>query len=118
VGGEVVHDHHIARREAWGEHLLHISSEHLARHWFIEHERRGEAVAAQAGHEGGGLPMAVRGRIDQARASGAATIAARHVGGRPGLIEEDEAARVHITLPDPPAPPLFRDVGPVLLGGS
>ena len=78
----------------------------------------GEPMATQAGHKGGGLPVPVRGRIDQPLAARAAAIAAGHVGGRPGLVEEDEAARVHVALPDAPVPPLLGHVGPVLLGGS
>jgi len=87
--------------------------EHLARHRPVQRERRGEVAAAQAGHERGGLPVPVRGRIDQALA---ARVAARTVRRGPGLVEELEAARIHIALPAPPAPSLASDK-PVLLGG-
>ena len=73
-------------------------------------------VLPQAGDEGGGPPVAVRRGVDQALAPRAAAVAARHVGGGAGLVEEDEARRVHVALPAAPAPALGGDVGPVLLG--
>jgi hypothetical protein len=44
-------------------------------------------------------------------------VAARHVGGSPGLIDEHEALRREIELPLEPVPAAFQDVGAVLLRG-
>jgi hypothetical protein len=42
----------------------------------------------------------------------------RHVGLGPGLVDEDEAARINATLILPPLRPPPGDLGPVLLGGE
>jgi hypothetical protein len=42
-------------------------------------------------------------------------MAAGHVGGGPGLIDEDQTLRIEVELVVEPAPPLPQDVGPVLL---
>jgi hypothetical protein len=60
----------------------------------------------------------MRHRRDQALAARAAAVAPRHVGGGPGLIDEDEPRRVHEALPAAPARALAGDVETVLLGGS
>jgi hypothetical protein len=51
----------------------------------------------------------------QALAFGAAAMAAGHVGGGPGFIDEHEALRVQIDLAIEPVVPLLQDVGAVLL---
>jgi hypothetical protein len=55
--------------------------------------------------------VAVRHRRDQALVRGAAAIAACHVGRGAGLVQEDEARRVHEALPGTPAPALGGDAG-------
>jgi hypothetical protein len=62
--------------------------------------------------------MAVRHGGDQARAERAAAVAPGHVGGGAGLVEKDEARRVHEALPDAPQPAFAGDVGALLLGCS
>jgi hypothetical protein len=44
-------------------------------------------------------------------------MAARHVGGSPGLIDEHEALRLEIELPLKPVPTASQDVGTVLFRG-
>jgi hypothetical protein len=82
----------------------------------IEHQRRDDATRAQPGDKSGDPPVAMGHGRDQALAARAAAVAARHVGGRPGLIEEHEPCRVHEGLPGSPQPTLAGDVGAVLLG--
>ena len=60
--------------------------------------------------------MSVWRGVDQALAAGTAPLAAHHVRRSPGLIQEHEAVRVHVALPDPPASAIVGDIGPVLLG--
>jgi hypothetical protein len=62
--------------------------------------------------------MAMGDRIDQALALGTPAIPADHVRGCAGLVDEDEAVRIHVALPHPPALAVSGDIGPVLLGGS
>ena len=53
----------------------------------------------------------------QALASGTAAMAAGHVGGGPGFVDEDEVLRIQIALAIEPVLPLLQDVGAVLLDG-
>src|SRR3954462_620246 len=57
-------------------------------------------------------------RIDQALAPGAPAGEAGHRCGGGGLVDEDEALRIHVALPHPPATPVPGHVGPILLGRS
>jgi hypothetical protein len=59
--------------------------------------------------------MAVREAHPQPLTLPAAAMAAGHVGGSPRLVDEDKALRGEIDLALEPFPPLFQDVGPVLL---
>jgi enamine deaminase RidA (YjgF/YER057c/UK114 family) len=59
----------------------------------------------------------VREAHPQALALGAAAMAAGHVGGGPGLVNEDEAIRVQIELAIEPLLALLQDIGAILLDG-
>jgi hypothetical protein len=59
--------------------------------------------------------MAVRHWPVQALAAWAAAVAAGHVGGSPGLIDEDQLRRVQGTLPGPPSGAPLGDIRSVLL---
>jgi hypothetical protein len=61
--------------------------------------------------------VAMRDPVDQALAAGAAAVGAGHVGLRPGLVDEDQAAGIKPRLMTFPALSLARYVRPVLLGG-
>jgi hypothetical protein len=67
VAGEIVHDHDVVGLKGWGEHLFDIGAEDGAVHRPIDDQGRGDAVVAQAGDDGAGLPMAVGDGADQAR---------------------------------------------------
>jgi hypothetical protein len=60
--------------------------------------------------------MTVRNADPQALTARSATVTARHVGGGPGLVDEDQALGVEIKLPFEPGLALLRDVGTTLLG--
>src|SRR3712207_1289379 len=62
--------------------------------------------------------MLVWGRSDQALALWTPAGAPDHVGGRAGLVQEHEAVRIHVALPDAPAAAVPGDIGPVVLAGS
>jgi len=59
--------------------------------------------------------MAVRHSDPEPFAPGTPAMAARHVGGRPGLIDEHKTVRVEIELAVEPVLAAFQDVGTVLL---
>ena len=60
VAAEVVHDDHIARLQLRHEHLIDICLEGIAVDRAVEDHRGRNPVEAEAGHEGGRLPMPVR----------------------------------------------------------
>ena len=59
--------------------------------------------------------MAVRNADPEALAPEAAPMASRHVGFRPGLVEEDQARGVEVDLPLEPGLASAQDVGTSLL---
>ena len=60
MAGEIVHDDDVAWPELGDEHLLDVGLEGVAVDRAVEHQGRDNAVEAQAGDEGRGLPVAVR----------------------------------------------------------
>jgi len=73
------------------ENLLDIGSEDVAVHGSVDHQRGGEAAGAQAGDE----RRYLRGTATTSRRPrGGASVPTRHVGARPGLIDEDQPVRV------------------------
>ena len=98
--------------------LLHVGQEPLAVDRSVEDAGRLDPIAAQAGQEGLGPPVAVGRAADQALAARRPAPERRHVRLGPGLIDEDEPAGVNpalILLPLP-APP--GDVGALLFAGQ
>src|SRR5580700_6616091 len=115
---EVVHDDNIAGREDRDENLLDISAEAHAIDRSVDDAGRGEAVATQRRQEREGSPSP-EGRFgDEAFASGASAMGARHVGLGPGLVDEDKPPRIdrRLTRLPPLTPP--GDVRSVLFGGA
>jgi hypothetical protein len=82
----------------------------------VEHARRGDPVATRRGEEGGGLPVAVRHGGHQPLPTPGPAMAARHVGGRPGLVDQHQALRVQVRLSVAPDRPGRGDVRPLPLG--
>ena len=118
MAAEVVHDDNIAGREDRDENLLDISAEAHAIDRSVDDAGRGEAVATQRRQECEGSPSP-EGRFgDEAFASGASAMGARHVGLGPGLVDEDKPPRIdpRLTRLPPFTPP--GDVRSVLFGGA
>src|SRR3954451_21038762 len=118
VKGEIVHRDHVARLQRRCQHLLDVGADHRTVHRPIEHKRCDDPARPQARHDGRGLPMTRRHRIDQALASWTPAGEAGHRCGRGGLVDEDEALTIHVALPHPPAAAVPGHVGPILLAGS
>ena len=91
--------------------------EDLAGHRSVDHERCDDAGATQAGDEGGGAPVPLRCRVDQALAPRTPALAADHGGRRTRLVEDDKGGGAHGALPDPPALASGGDVRSILLTG-
>jgi hypothetical protein len=98
--------------------LLDISAEAHAIDRSVDDAGRGEPVATQRRQEREGSPSP-EGRFgDEAFASGASAMGARHVGLGPGLVDEDKPPRIDPRLTRlPPFTPLG-DVRSVLFGGA
>src|SRR3546814_17852439 len=86
----VVHDHDVAGCERRREELLDIGAEEFSGHRAVDHVGRIEPVMARPGNKGCGFPMDMWNRNDEPVTFGASAIGARHLGGRPGLVEGDK----------------------------
>ena len=117
VGGEIVHDHDVARGERGSEDLLDVGEERRPVHRAVEHHRRDHAGAAKPGREGRGLPVAVRHGGPAARAAAGATAQSRHLCRGAGLVDEDQRVGIEIELAVEPFLPGSKDVLALLLGG-
>ena len=116
VAAEIVHDDDVAGLERRHQELLDIGFEAFAIDRSIKDARRVDPVVPQGGKECECLPMPVWGLSAQALPSRPPAMGADHVGFCPGLINEDEAGGINLSLMPFPACPSARDVGPVLLG--
>lgn len=99
MGAEIDHHHHVAWQKLGNENLFHIGLERHGVDRAVEYYGCDHAGGSQAGDKGGRLP-----------------VAARHVRGSPGLVDEDEPLRVQVQLAVEPGLALFQDIGAVLLG--
>src|SRR5260221_13333250 len=117
MGSEIIHDHADAGRQGPAQKLLDIGTEDFAVHRAVNDERSRQAGRAQGGNEGRGLPVPVWNGREETLATRAASEAARHIGRRPGLVDEDEMSRVQLRLVRAPDVSRGRYVRPALLGG-
>jgi len=118
VAAEIVHDDDVAGLERRHQELLDIGFEAFAVDGSIKDARRVDPVVPQGGKECERLPMPVWRLSAQALPSRCPAVSADHVGLGPGLINEDEAGGINLSLMPFPACPSARDVGPVLLAGQ
>ena len=81
----------------------------------VQHHRRDHAAQPQARDQRGGLAVAVREAHAQPGAAPTPPVAAGHVCGGPGLVDEDQPFGIEIGLGVEPGPALAQDVGTVLL---
>lgn len=91
--------------------MLHVSAKAFAVDRAVEDARCRELVMAECAEECEGTPVTVRGEAAQAHPFGAPAPQRGHAGLDPGLIDEDEPARIKSGLPGSPTPALTRGVG-------
>lgn len=115
VAREIVHDNDIAGAQFWAEDLLDIGLEGLTVDGAVEYEGRDEASQGQCTDERCRLPMAMGHPNPEPLAPRAPAVAARHVGGSPGLVDKHQTLRREIELSLEPVPAASQDVGTVLL---
>ena len=118
VAGEVVHDDNVAWIESGDENLLDIGAEAHAIDRPVDDTGRGQPVATQRRQKRESPPSAKGRSGDQALASGAAAMSARHVGFGPSLVDEHKPPRIDRRLTRLPALTPPGDVRPVLFGGA
>jgi hypothetical protein len=115
---EIVHDDEVSGQKRGRQDLLDVGAKLLAVDRPVEPARRGEAVMAQGGDEGRGLPVAERGVRDRTLAFLAAAVTGCHVGRGPGLVDEHKPARIKALLPFAPGGAGGGDVRPLVFGGA
>ena len=96
------------------QNLRHIGFEPVAVDRPVQHHRRDHAGHAQARGQRGGLAVAMREAHRQPLTFRAASVAAGHIGGSPGFVDEDKAFGFEIDLAVEPEPALPQNVGTVL----
>ena len=116
MAAEIVHHHHVAWGKLGNENLFHVGLERRGVDRAVEYHGCDHAGGSKAGDKGGSLPVAVRHADPQAFPAPATAVAARHVGGSPGLVDEDEPLRVQVQLAIETGLALFQDIEAVLLG--
>jgi hypothetical protein len=117
VGRQIVHDHDVTGPKLGRENLLRIGQEGCTIHRSIEQHRRRQAVQAQAGGEGGRLPVAVGNGRPAALAAWRPAAQASHLCGCCGLIDEDQPRWVRVELAVEPGYAAAQDIRALLLGG-
>lgn len=111
----VIEDDNVARHQGRQKELLDPRREQGAVDRAIQDQGSHDAVMAQAGQEGERLPVAMR-NLGQVRLAARASAAdAGHVGLHPGLVDEDQPARIKPALMGFPAAPEPRQLGAILL---
>jgi hypothetical protein len=98
VGAKIVEDDNVVGFEGRDEELLDIGAKALAVDRTVEHAGRLDAVVAQRGEEGRGLPFALRDLIDEALAARGPAVEPCHVGFGPGLVDEDQPRAIDALL--------------------
>lgn len=118
VTAQIVHDDDVAGRERRHEELLYIVGEALAVDRLIEHARGVDPVTAERRQESHRAPMAIGHLGMEPLTDRRPAAQRRHVGLRPGLVDEDETRWIKPALILLPllAPPC--DLWPELFGGQ
>ena len=118
VRAEIVHDDDVAVSQGRDQNLLDVEKEGFAVDRPLDEPRRGDAIVAQSGHEGHGLPAAVRHLGFDALTARRPAPQRRHVGFGPGLIDEYQPGGVDPLPILGPLRPAAGHVGAILLGGN
>ena len=117
VTGQVVHDDDVAWVKLRDQDPIDPGLEDVAVDRAVDDERGDDAAVAQAGDEGGGLPMAMRHAHPQPLAARATAVATGHVGAGPTLVDEHQPVGFEVDLTLEPGPAPAQHIGAVLLGG-
>lgn len=111
VASEIVENDDVAFAQGWQENVLHVATEAFTVDRAIEDAGCRELVMAERAEDCEGTPVTMRSEAAQARPFGSPAPQGGHVGLDPGLIDEDESARIEPGLPGSPTQTPTRDVG-------
>jgi hypothetical protein len=103
VRSEIVEHDDVVSLEGRDEELLDVGEKPLAVEGAVEQRGRIDAIVAQRGEEGRGLPVAVRHFGDESASARSPAVEAGHVGLGPGLVDKDETRRIDALLMASPA---------------
>jgi len=117
VAAEIVQHDDVALMQCWYQALFNPGQKAAAVDGAIQDARCANAIGAQTGNKGQGLPVAMRDFGDQTLPARAPAPERRHIRLGPGLIDKDQARGVNLALVALPQPPLARHVRAVLLAG-
>ena len=118
VRTEIVHDHDVALSQGRNQDLLDVEKEGFAVDRPVDQPGRRNAIVAQSGEKGHGLPAAVRHFGLDPLATRRPAPQRRHVGFCPGLVDEHQAGGIDpLSILGPLCPPTG-DIGTILLGGN
>src|ERR1700730_18590960 len=118
VAAEIIQDDDVAWPKRWDENFFDVETEGLAVDRTVENPRSLDAIMAESGEEGQGLPMAVRNLgMKPLTPSAPAAQRRRHIRLGPGFVDEDETARINLCLTRLPSAAATGDVQAVLLAG-
>src|SRR3954468_4214935 len=94
----IVKQDDVARCQCGRQHLLDIGAKALAVDGAFEYIGHTDPGRPQSGDQGGQLPVTMRDTSPQPQATRTSAIAARHVRGRPRLVDEDQAIGIERRL--------------------
>ena len=117
MGGQVVPDDDVARHQGGAEKFLHIGQEQRPIHGPGGHHRCDQPGLAHRQHQGGGLPMTLGHRAQDALTAWSPAPLPDHRRVQPGFIHEHQARRFPERLQRLPARPFQAHVRAVLFGG-
>ena len=115
VRSQIVENDDVVGLESWDQELLDIGAKALAVDRTVEQARRLDAVVAQGGEKGRGVPMPMRDLVDEPLAARRPAVKPRHVGLGPGLVEKEQALRINALLIGAPSPPMTAYVRAIAL---
>src|ERR1700738_2108555 len=115
---KIVHDDDVAWPQRRDKNLFDIEQETLAVDRPVDEPWSCDASVAQWGQEGQGLPVAMTQLGFEPLAARRPAPQRLHVGLRPGLVDEHQAAGVDPVLIRRPLRAAAGDIGTVLLGGD
>ena len=118
VAAQIVHDDDIAGLERGHEHLFDIDEKALAVDGSVEQPRGLDAVIAQCGDEGRGLPVPKRHLRLQPLAFGRPAAERRHIRFGPGLVDENQPAGIDQSPIFDPLQSAAGDIGAIPLTGD